>query len=327
MQDRKKARDRTRMRGWGGTSTRTDRAPVQKRDRGTMWEGETEWQVHYRITMVYLEVSIQPIDAGRGEGEGQEVGEWVPVPELTGHQQRERDRQTDQERQTNRDRQTDSEGKREVYLEVGIQPHDAGRGEGEGQEVGEGVPVPELTEHQQTHYRVHVGVACPRLQRHCAVASTCTQMLNMFIMLIELLTMMVITRIIKKKKNHGDNSNNKSVTYNILIYKPQSNTRYPPPKVLNNSLLHINLRYTRKNEESQNDKQQRLQTTARLQMSTENGIKGSGGMRRGRAAYIPPLTSEKKKVWIMTPILQLHTCRWKQMIYKIKIYPKDNKHK
>ena len=65
-----------------------------------------------------------------------------------------------------------SEGQQGVYLEVGVEADETGRGEGEGEEVGQRVPVPELAEHQQAHHGVHVGVARAGLQRHRTVTTS-----------------------------------------------------------------------------------------------------------------------------------------------------------
>jgi len=61
-----------------------------------------------------------------------------------------------------------------THLQIRVEADGGGGREGEGQEVGERVPEPELGEHEHAHDGRHVGVTRPWLQRYRHVATTCT---------------------------------------------------------------------------------------------------------------------------------------------------------
>ena len=60
-----------------------------------------------------------------------------------------------------------------MYLQVRVETNGSSRGEGEGEEVAEREPVPELAEDQQTHRRLHAHVPRPRLEGDSHISASC----------------------------------------------------------------------------------------------------------------------------------------------------------
>lgn len=58
------------------------------------------------------------------------------------------------------------------YLKVWVEANNTGRGEGQGEEMCEREPIPELAEYQHPHNSLHVGMTCPRLQGHWHIPAT-----------------------------------------------------------------------------------------------------------------------------------------------------------